>query len=112
MPRRAAPHGARVVVAVIEHWEMVDVLRQIPNPGPLAPQGSEKILELVSNAKWGAGIALVAGFFIGLLVWAGGRWVDHHRAGRVGLIMMLCALGGALLYGIGWQIINYFAGTG
>lgn len=92
---------------LVEH-----LLGTIPNPAPVAPPGSEKILEVVGNAKWGAGIALLVGFFVGLVVWAGGRWVDHHRAGRIGVIMMLCALGGGLLYGIGWQLISHFAGTG
>lgn len=98
---------------MIEHIETAEfIAQQIPNPGPVAPPGSEKILQAVGHAKWGAGIALLVGFFIGLLVWAGGRWVDHHRAGRIGVIMMLCALGGALLYGIGYQLISHFAGTG
>ena len=65
------------------------VLAQIPNPPPVQPPGAEKVLEAVGNVKWGAGIALMVGFFIGLLVWAGGRWVDHHRAGKVGVVMML-----------------------
>jgi hypothetical protein len=81
----------------------------IPDVPPSAPPGSERVLGLVGNAKWGAGIALLIGFFIGLIVWAGGRWVDHHRAGKVGLVMMLCSIGGALLYGLGWTIINGFA---
>ncbi|MEW2507644.1 hypothetical protein AB0878_45010 [Amycolatopsis sp. NPDC047767] len=81
----------------------------IPNPDPTQPPGADKILGLVGNAKWAAGVSLVIGFFIGLIVWAGGRWVDHHRAGKVGLVMMLCALGGALLYGLGWTVINGFA---
>ncbi|MBQ0927525.1 MULTISPECIES: hypothetical protein [Saccharopolyspora] len=85
------------------------VLAQIPNPGPVAPPGSEKVIEAVGNVKWGAGVALMVGFFIGLLVWAGGRWVDHHRAGKIGVIMMLCALGGGILYGVGYQLISHFA---
>ncbi|WP_019819433.1 hypothetical protein [Saccharomonospora saliphila] len=84
---------------------------QIPNPDPVPPPGSDTILNTLGNAKWGAQVALAVGFFIGLLVWAGGRWVDHHRAGRIGLIMMLCAIAGGLLYGIGPQLINYFAGN-
>ncbi|HEX5115766.1 MAG TPA: hypothetical protein VFW65_11270 [Pseudonocardiaceae bacterium] len=83
----------------------------IPNPAPVAPPGADAILAVVGNAKWGAGIALLIGFFIGLLVWVGGRWVDHHRAGRVGLIMMLCALAGGILYGVGYQLISHFAGA-
>jgi hypothetical protein len=83
----------------------------IPNPGPVAPPGAKVILEAVGNAKWGAGIALLVGFFVGLLVWAGGRWVDHHRAGRIGLIMMLCSFAGAILYGVGYPLISHFAGA-
>jgi hypothetical protein len=88
-----------------------ELLMAIPNPAPVAPPGAEVILQVVGNAKWGAGISLVIGFFIGLLVWVGGRWVDHHRAGRVGLVMMLCALAGGILYGVGYQLISHFAGT-
>ena len=83
----------------------------IPNPPPTPPPGAEKILELVGNLKWGAGVALLVGFFGGLVVWAGGRWVDHHRAGRIGVMMMLCALAGGILYGIGYQLISHFAGA-
>lgn len=90
---------------------MAYLVSAIPNPAPVAPPGANAILEAVGNAKWGAGIALVVGFFMGVLIWAGGRWVDHHRAGRVGLIMMLCALAGAILYGVGYQLINHFAGS-
>jgi hypothetical protein len=90
---------------------VIDWLVQIPNPTPVKPEvGGDKILGLLNNVKWGAGVALVAGFFIGLIVWAGGRWVDHHRAGKVGVVMMLCAIAGAILYGIGWSLINSFAG--
>ncbi|WP_284740238.1 hypothetical protein [Amycolatopsis sp. RTGN1] len=90
---------------------VIDWLVQIPNPTPVQPAvGGDKILGLLNNVKWGAGVALVFGFFVGLIVWAGGRWVDHHRAGKVGVVMMLCAIAGAILYGIGWSLINSFAG--
>ncbi|UUV32076.1 hypothetical protein NQK81_01125 [Amycolatopsis roodepoortensis] len=96
---------------MIEHFDTLSVLAQIPNPAPLEPPGAKQILGVVGNVKWAAGIALLIGFFAGLVVWAGGRWIDHHRAGKVGLVMMLCAIGGGILYGIGWQAINYFAGA-
>lgn len=95
---------------MIEYLQAV-LAAAIPNPPPVPPPGADKILDVVGNVKWGAGVALLVGFFAGILVWAGGRWVDHHRAGRVGVIMMLCALGGALLYGIGYQMISQFAGV-
>ena len=98
---------------MIEHFSIACVYLTdvIPNPAPVPPPGADAILQAVGNAKWGAGVALVVGFFTGLAVWAGGRWVDHHRAGRIGLIMMTCALAGGIAYGIGYQLINHFAGN-
>ncbi len=83
----------------------------IPNPGPVQPPGSEKIVSVVGMVKWGAGVALLIGFFVGLACWAGGRWVDHQRAGRTGTMMMLCAVVGAIFYAIGYQVISQFAGA-
>jgi hypothetical protein len=83
----------------------------IPNPAPVAPPGADSIMQAVANVKWGAGVALAVGFLTGLAVWAGGRWVDHHRAGRIGLIMMMCALAGGIAYAIGPELINHFAGN-
>lgn len=83
----------------------------IPNPAPVAPPGSEKIVQVVGYIKWAAGLALFAGFFAGVLVFAGGRWVDHHRAGRIGSTMIIASLFGGLLYGIGYTMITTFAGT-
>jgi hypothetical protein len=93
------------------HLDTGRLLAQIPNPPPSPPPGSEKIVELVGNVRWGAGVALIIGFLVGLVAWAGGRWVDNHRFGRLGLIMMLCALAGGILYAVGWQLISYFSGT-
>lgn len=83
--------------------------QQIPNPPPVAPPGAEKITQVVGFIKWGAGLALMAGFFGGLVAYAGGRLVDHHRYGRVGSTMMIASLFGALLYGIGYTMITSFA---
>ena len=94
-----------MIASTLGNW-----LAQIPNPTPDPPPGSGAILKLLNNAKWAAGVALMLGFFLGLVVWAGGRWVDHHRAGKIGLVMMLCAVGGAILYGIGYTLISGFAG--
>ncbi|MBQ0928815.1 hypothetical protein [Saccharopolyspora endophytica] len=88
------------------------VLAPFENPTVRMPPGADKIMNVAGNVKWGAGVALMVGFFMGLLVWAGGRWVDHHRAGKVGVIMMLCAVGGGILYGVGYQLISTFAAGG
>jgi len=81
-----------------------------PNPAPVAPPGSEKIVQVVGYIKWGALVALGAGFFAGVLVFGGGRFIDHHQAGRIGARMIVASLFGALLYGIGYTMITSFAG--
>lgn len=82
----------------------------VPNPPPGAPPGSDKILTIIGYVKWAASAALITGFFAGVVVFAGGRAVDHHRAGRVGSMMIIASLFGALLYGIGYTMISTFAG--
>ncbi|MCA1196171.1 hypothetical protein [Saccharopolyspora sp. 6V] len=91
---------------------VVPVLSQLPNPAPAPPPGADKITEVAGYFKWGSQIALLVGFFAGLAVWAGGRWVDHHRAGKVGVVMMLCGVSGGLLYAVGYPLINELAGGG
>jgi hypothetical protein len=82
----------------------------LPNPAPVAPPGAEKITQVVGYIKWAAGLALLAGFFGGLVTFAGGRLVDHHRYGRMGSTMMIASIFGGLLYGIGYTMISSFAG--
>jgi CHASE2 domain-containing sensor protein len=92
-------------------WSALALLADpgIPNPKPVAPPDSKEILDVLNNIKWLAGAGLMAAFFIGLLVWSGGRWVDHHRAGKVGLVMMMVACVGAVLYGTAYPLISHFA---
>lgn len=88
----------------------VTIAAALPNPNPEAPPGSEKILQVVGIVKWVAGVALVVGFFSGVAVFAGGRVVDHHRIGRVGTMMMMASVGGAILYAVGYTLLSSFAG--
>jgi len=81
-----------------------------PNPASVSPPGGAQILKVIGYIKWGAAAALVTGFFAGVVVFAGGRWVDHHRAGRIGSTMILASLCGALLFGVGYTLISSFAG--
>lgn len=86
------------------------LLAQLPNPGPAAPPGAEKLTQIIGYVKWIAGAALIVGFFGGLAIFAGGRMADHHRFGRMGAITMMASLGGAILYGVGYTLITSFAG--
>jgi hypothetical protein len=80
-----------------------------PLPPPEAPPGSERILDVVSYLRWGAGAAILAAFFGGLILFTGGRMADHHRFGRMGTITMLAAVGAGFLYGIGYLVLSAFA---
>lgn len=82
----------------------------LPNPNPIPPPGAQQITNVLGYVKWGAGIALLLGFFGGVAVFTGGRLVDHHRIGRVGTMMMMSSIAGAILYAIGYTMLSQFAG--
>ncbi|MEV5542807.1 hypothetical protein AB0L13_38895 [Saccharopolyspora shandongensis] len=84
----------------------------LPNPPPVQPNWSGKVVELVGNIRWLAGLALVACFFLGVIVWSAGRGIDHHRAGRIGIVMMLVGVFGGLAWALGYTLISYMAATG
>lgn len=90
---------------------LATVLAQFPpNPAPQPPPGADRITSVLGYVKWGAGIALLIGFFAGVAVFSGGRLVDHHRIGRVGTMMMMSSVAGAILYAIGYTVLSQFAG--
>lgn len=98
----AAPEG---LVSATE-----SVLAQLPgNPNPQAPPGAQNIENVLGYIKWGAGAAIVAGFFAGVALFAGGRIADHHRFGRMGAITMFASVGAAFLYAIGYSVLTTFA---
>jgi hypothetical protein len=110
---QSAHHLTQHVLAVTDVLSGHGVPAQgLPNPAPVAPPGAEKITQVVGYIKWGAGLALLAGFFGGLVTFAGGRLIDHHRYGRMGSTMMIASLFGGLLYGIGYTMISSFAAGG
>ena len=80
------------------------------HPASVAPPGSDKLVQVVGYINWGAILALLTEFFSGVLVLSGGRWVDHHRAGRVGSTMIIASVCGGLLYGLGYTMITGLAG--
>ncbi|MCF7547274.1 hypothetical protein [Pseudonocardia sp. WMMC193] len=79
------------------------------NPNPQAPPGAQNIENVLGYIKWGAGAAIVAGFFAGVALFAGGRIADHHRFGRMGAITMFASVGAAFLYAIGYSVLTTFA---
>ena len=75
-----------------------------------APPGSEKILSLVGFVKWIAGARIIACFLGGIVAFTAGRMFDHHRTGRMGLIFMMAAGVGAMLFAVGPQLLDTLAG--
>ncbi|SHG73549.1 hypothetical protein [Streptoalloteichus hindustanus] len=81
-----------------------------PNPDPITPEWAKPIIDIVAMAKGFAGWSVVGCFFTALAVWCAGRWFDHHRLARIGVIGMVVACAGGLFYGMGYQLISSFAG--
>ena len=73
----------------------------IPKVNTQAPPGSEKILSIVGFVKWIAGAGIIACFLGGIVAFTAGRMFDHHRTGRMGLIFMMAAGVGAMLFAVG-----------
>jgi lipopolysaccharide export LptBFGC system permease protein LptF len=84
----------------------------VPNPAPKPIPGSGSVLDIIAYIKWGALAGIVACFFAGLIAFTAGRIVDNRRAGNVGALMMIAALGGAILYAIGYFLIRSFTHSG
>ena len=82
----------------------------IPKVNTQAPPGSEKILSIVGFVKWIAGAGIIACFLGGIVAFTAGRMFDHHRTGRMGLIFMMAAGVGAMLFAVGPQLLNTLAG--
>jgi ABC-type Fe3+ transport system permease subunit len=91
---------------------LVVVPSQIPNPGPVAPPGSEKILQIVGWMKWVALASIVGLFFGGIVVSTVGRVGDHHGSGRTGARLIVASLALAFLSAIGYGVITTLAGGG
>lgn len=83
---------------------------QVPNPGPVAPPGSEKLTQILSYLKWGALAACAAAFLGGVIAFTAGRVIDNRHYGRTGAMMMIASVGGAMLFGVGPALLNGFAG--
>lgn len=96
---------------VLDHLALfgADVIPVVPVK---PPPGSEKILTIVGFVKWGAGVAIIACFLGGVVAFTAGRMFDHHRTGRVGLIFIMAAGVGAVLFAVGPELLNTLAGPG
>ncbi len=70
-----------------------------PNPPAKAPDGvAEPVSKLVAYIKWGVLVVIVVAGFIGAGAVAGGRIFAHHGASKIGIGILISALGAAVLY--------------
>jgi MFS family permease len=102
---------------MLHHLTMLDHLTvlaaagaPIPTVGNGPPPGSEKLLTIVGYVKWVAGAGIIACFLGGIVAFTAGRMFDHHRTGRMGMIFMMAAGVGAMLFAVGPQLLNTLAG--
>ena len=95
----------------LEHLTVLadGVIPDVPN---VIPPGSDKILAVVGFVKWAAGAAIIACFLGGIVAFTAGRMFDHHRTGRIGMIFMVAAGMGAVLFAVGPELLNSLAGPG
>ena len=84
----------------------------IPNPPPKAPPGAAgKVNDLLGFVKWGALVAIVAGFFAGIYQVTVGRWADHHGSARKGVMWLAGSFLAAVLWAIGPAVLGGLAGV-
>lgn len=71
----------------------------VPNPAPEAPDGvSEPITQLMGYVKWGVLVIIIVAGFVGAGAVAGGRLFAHHGTSKVGIGILMSAIGAAVLY--------------
>jgi hypothetical protein len=80
---------------------------------PAAPPGVQTYADQIQSwVKWGVLAILGICFFasVGMLVW--GRVTHHPRGARLGMDGILICLVGAILYVVGYVIVQSIVGTG
>lgn len=81
------------------------------NPPPAAPPGvAGPINQIMGYVKWGVLVVIVAAGFIGAGAVAGGRVFGNHGASKMGVSILLSALGGAVLYVGIYAVLTAVAG--
>lgn len=90
---------------------LVEVLGAVPDPDPQAPPNvDEPVSTLISYLKWGVLLVILAAGLVGAGAIAGGRVFSHHGASKIGIGILLSALGGAVVYVSIYAIITSITG--
>jgi hypothetical protein len=71
----------------------------IPNPDAKPPAGvSQPVTDIISYVKWGVLIVIFISALAGVGALAGGRVFGNHGASKVGVSMLLTAVGALVVY--------------
>lgn len=89
---------------------MVPMDGVIPNPQIKSPGGNveSSVTSLVGIIKWGVVVIIVATGFVGVGLVAAGKFLSHERSARAGVIVILCAVIAAALFGGIYGLITMF----
>ncbi|GAA2865791.1 hypothetical protein Acy02nite_12830 [Actinoplanes cyaneus] len=88
-----------VLHSVLDQLSSLPLADTPDNPAPKAPPGAEKpINQLMGYLKWGVLAVIIAAGFVGAGAIAGGRIFANHGASKVGVGILLSALGGAVVF--------------
>lgn len=92
------------------HLGPVPMDGMIPNPPVKDPGGkvSSSVSTLLGILKWAVLVCILAGGFIGVALFAVGKWFSHERSGRAGIIAILASLGAAVLFSALYGLISMF----
>ncbi len=81
----------------------------VPDFTSQMPNGGNELLKIGGFIKWLAIFGCSAAFFGGLVCLGAGRLLDHRGAHRIGVGLMVSAVGVAILAGTGVALLNAFA---
>ncbi len=81
----------------------------VPDFNQQMPNGGNELLKVGGMIKWVAIYGCSAAFFGGLVCLGAGRLLDHRGAHRIGVGLMVSAVGVAILSGTGVALLNAFA---
>jgi hypothetical protein len=71
----------------------------IPNPPAKAPAGvAQPVTDIISYVKWAVLIIIFVSALAGVGALAGGRVFGNHGASRVGVSMLITAIGALVVY--------------
>lgn len=70
----------------------------VPNPPAKAPDGVSAPVAVISYVKWGVLIVIFLSALAGVGALAGGRVFGNHGASKVGVSMLVTAVGALVVY--------------